>query len=68
MLDARGKGQLYLWVTKDKYQLPIAVCDTAEELAKVVGITARGIYSAVSLKWKNSAYVKVEYSGEEDED
>ena len=32
--------QKYYWirVTKDKYELPIAVGDTSEELAKLVGV------------------------------
>ena len=35
----------YYWmrVTKDKYELPIAVGDTSEELAKLVGVKAATI-------------------------
>lgn len=36
----QGLKPLYLLVTKDKYQLPLAVADTAEELAQIVGVSA----------------------------
>ena len=39
----------YYWmrVTKDKYELPIAVGDTSEELAKLVGVKAVTIRRAI---------------------
>ena len=41
--------QKYYWmrVTKDKYELPIAVGDTSEELAKLVGVKAATIRRAI---------------------
>lgn len=41
--------QKYYWmrVTKDKYELPIAVGDTAEELAKLVGVKVATIKRAI---------------------
>ena len=39
-------------VTPDKYELPLIVCDTATELAKILGIAPETIYSSIS---KNSS-------------
>ena len=48
-------------VTKDKYELPIAVGDTSEELAKLVGVKAgtirRAIYS--SNECKKQVYFRI---------
>ena len=40
----------YLWmkVTSDEYELPVAVADTAKELAKIVGTTENTINSRIS--------------------
>lgn len=35
-------------VTPDKYELPIAVADSAEELAQMLGVTPRAIYHTIS--------------------
>lgn len=53
---------VYMAVTKDKYELPIAVADTTAELAKLVGVSRNAINSAISHAKKkgfNSCYVKV---------
>lgn len=55
--------KLWMMVTNDKYELPMAVADSAEELARMTGTTANVIYSAVSHAKKlgyKSIYVKVE--------
>jgi len=49
-------------VTPDKYELPVAVADTAEELGKKLGITANAIHSSMCNARKRgykSRYVKV---------
>ena len=40
--------KLYLRVTKDKYELPVAVADSPRELAKMCGVAKSGILSAIS--------------------
>lgn len=44
--------QKYLWlaVTADKYELPLAVTDTAEELGRIYGVTDVTIYNAVTKR------------------
>lgn len=39
----------YLWlaVTADKYELPLAVCDTAKELGELYGIKKNSVITAV---------------------
>lgn len=55
---------LYIKVTKDKFELPVAVADSVIELAEMTGTTKNTIYSTMShlkegrIKW--SAYQKVE--------
>lgn len=39
---------LYIYVTKDEYELPMAVADTAVELAKILGIKTSAIYCGIS--------------------
>ena len=42
------KGKyIYIKVTKDKYEFPLAVADTADELAILIGATANTIYKNI---------------------
>lgn len=45
-----GRREMIIWmeVTKDEYELPIAVADTAQELAKMCGTTANNVMSSAS--------------------
>lgn len=40
--------KIWLAVTQDEYQLPIAVADTAQELAEIMGVKRITIISSVS--------------------
>lgn len=44
-----GKN-LYVAYTHDEYELPVAVADTAAELAKMVGITRQSLYTMLTRK------------------
>lgn len=57
---------LYLLVTKDKYQLPLAVADTAEELARIVGVNQSTIIKCINRR-KKSQYIRIYVDLEEDE-
>lgn len=39
---------IWMKITSDRFELPVAVADTAVELAKLCGVTANGIYSQMS--------------------
>lgn len=41
---------VYMMVTLDKYELPLAVADTAPELAEMVGVQVQTIYAAICRK------------------
>lgn len=57
----KQKEFLYLAVTNDKYELPIAVADSASELAKMLGLSVYTIYTGVCREAKNARkIVKVE--------
>ena len=53
---------LYMKVTRDKYELPVAVAETKAELARILGIKREHVRTAFShaKKFKNPTYVVVE--------
>lgn len=56
--------QKFIWmaVTPDKYELPVAVADTARELGNTLGVKENTIHSCISnakKKGYKSIYVKV---------
>jgi len=53
---------LYMKVTKDEYELPVAVAETKAELARMLGRTRESVQSAFShaKKYKHPIYVVVE--------
>lgn len=60
---------LWMEVTMDEYELPVAVAGSAEELARKNGKTRHNIYSAISharARGYRSRYVKVEVEDGED--
>ena len=40
--------KVYMEITKDKYELPIAVANSADELAKICRTTRNSILSSIS--------------------
>ena len=55
---------VWMWVSKDKYQLPLAVADSAHSLALMTGKTLNTIQSVVSktehgVGAKNPPYIRV---------
>lgn len=42
------QNHLYMAVTADRYELPISVRDTAEELGQTMGYTTASVYTALS--------------------
>lgn len=57
---------MYMAVTTDEYELPLAIGDTARELGKLVGVSANLIHSSISKnqtgKSRKMRFVKVEDS------
>ena len=54
---------VYMKVTKDKYELPVAIADSIVELAKILGVKKEHIYDSMShakRRGHRSPYVKVE--------
>lgn len=57
-----GKRAVYMMITKDKFELPLAIADSAEELAKMVGVLPSGVYSGARNAQKGkrkSKYIRV---------
>lgn len=63
------KRRLYLYVTDDKYELPLVVADSVAELARKVGRNESSISSMISKRargiWPNSRFVRVDLEEEE---
>lgn len=61
---------VYMVVTDDIYELPLAVADTAQALADKVGTTRNVVLSAISHAKAGRSYsrfVKVEWEEEDDD-
>ena len=62
---------VYMAVTKDKYELPLAIADTSVELAKLMNTTDAVVRSCVYQEKrgtrKRSMYKKVQIDNFEDE-
>lgn len=54
---------IYMAISQDKYELPLAVADTVVELAKMLGVSKNTIYSTMSKykagERKKPKYIKV---------
>ncbi len=61
--------RIWMKVTSDKYELPLAVADTARELAEICGVKENNIVSAIShfkaKKHKRCKWVCVNVDNEE---
>lgn len=62
---------VYMKVTKDRFELPIVVADSAYELARLCGVNVSTIMHSISTRSKriikNSQYKKVWVSDSDDE-
>lgn len=52
----------YIWlrVTNDEYELPVAVGRSAEELARICGVTTSAIFKALKRKGGTFRRVKID--------
>ena len=60
--------KVFMEITKDEYQLPVAVADSVKSLAEKVGVTTNSITSALSKQRHGifrSRYIEVELGEEE---
>lgn len=57
---------LYMRVTKDKYELPIFVCDSVKELSQKTGYPTYSIHTMLTRKRKGWARVEIELEEGED--
>ena len=51
---------VYMAVTADKFELPVAVADTAEELAQMLGVKAQSVRVRV-WRYKNNVLRRTKY-------
>lgn len=51
---------VYMKCSNDVYEIPLAVADTAKELAEILGTTEAVVYSSISHKRKGWYKVEVE--------
>ena len=55
---------MYMKVTKDRYEFPLLIADSVDELANIAGVHRTTIFR--DIKRKGSGFVKVEVSNDED--
>ena len=59
----RKKAIVWMAVSQDKLSLPVAIADTAKELAELLGTTENNVKSSASKSkhgvYKNSRYIAV---------
>ena len=56
--------KLYMAVTKDEYELPYAVEDSSEKLARKIGMNVKTLRSCISHGYRG--YCRVEIDDEEE--
>lgn len=56
---------IYMKVTKDEYELPLAVADSVQHLSEITGDKVNTIFTAIAKGRKG--YVKVEVGNEDNE-
>ena len=56
---------IFMRVTDDEYELPVAVADNQSELARMVGVDPSSVWHALHHGWKKSSYVAVEVDDNE---
>ena len=63
------KTKVYMMVTQDKYSLPLAVADSAQELASMCGVKERTVFRRITAgkKMTRPKYIMVEIEEGEDE-
>ena len=59
-------AHVYIRVTKDKYRLPVAIADSARELAEMTGVNMSSIYTTISKGY--GCFERVEIGDLEDEE
>lgn len=59
---------VWMQVSRDRYELPVAVADTVESLAKMVHVSPNTIYKSRCISGEKSIYKKVDIEEGEDED
>jgi hypothetical protein len=66
-----ARKKIWMLCTKDKYNLPLAIYETAREMSNAVGVSTGTLYSysnKVKVNgWKYPKYVNVEIDDEEDD-
>ena len=62
--------KIYMEITRDKYELPLAVADSPARLAEMCGVTVNCVASSCSHyrhgRYQRGRYVKVEVDDEGD--
>ncbi len=59
---------VYMEISKDKYELPVAIANSVPELARITGYSENVISSTIShaknKQWRWSKFIKVEIEDE----
>ena len=64
--DQMKRMTIFMKVTRDEYELPVAVADSKAELARMLGVRPSSVSHGLNQGWKKSSYVVVEVDDYED--
>ena len=64
-MEGKAEMTIFMKVTRDEYELPVAVADSKSELARIVGVRPSSVSHGLNQGWKKSSYVEVEVDDEE---
>ena len=59
-MEGKAEMTIFMRVTDDEFELPVAVADSKSELARLVGVDPSSVWHALHRGWKKSSYVAVE--------
>ena len=65
-MEGKAEMTIFMKVTRDEYELPVAVADSKSELAHMVGVTPSSIWHSLERGWQKSTYVAVEVSDDDE--
>lgn len=60
--------KIYMLVSSDEYELPLAVADSGMELSRLTGVDERTIYSSISRHKRRGGFCKWRMIEVEDDD
>lgn len=68
-MKAKFRGYVYMMVSSDKYEFPLAIADTVQELSRIIGVNSTSITTSIirSERGLFKSHYKRVYIGDDEE-